>query len=368
MYRKLFALHSWLGLLSGVLLLMVSLSGVMLVFMDELDPVFYKHHFYAKEQEQRLTYDSLYTLIVRQHPSAQNVYFRDLDKTAPDKNVLFSYSIYKDGKEDYIGAAIDPYTGKIVSRRSEREKMSENVFGWMLRFHYSLHAGIWGELLISVLAVVFMASLITGIVVYRKYIFRVLCFKTKLRFKNWRVISSDLHRIIGVWALLFNLMIAVTGFWMLRYVYQSASYRKEAAPLRTLPFRPPFSIDSALNLVAMSTVGFVPAYLNIPAGDSVYEFFGSAKGQWVVHANYSSSVLVDSRTGKVGSSQLISEASLADKLDAAAGPLHFGWYGGFTIKLLYSLLGLSAPLLSITGFLLWWRKKRKRGKPLPLTA
>jgi uncharacterized iron-regulated membrane protein len=116
MYRKLFALHSWLGLLSGVLLLMVSLSGVMLVFMDELDPVFYKHHFYAKERGRRLSYDSLYTLIVRQHPAAQNIYFRDLDKTAPNKNVLFSYSIYKDRKEDYIGAAINPYSGKIVSR------------------------------------------------------------------------------------------------------------------------------------------------------------------------------------------------------------------------------------------------------------
>ncbi len=65
MYRKLFAVHSWLGLASGVLLLVVALSGVLLVFMDELDPVFYKTHFYTKDKGVRLSYDSLYTLIVK---------------------------------------------------------------------------------------------------------------------------------------------------------------------------------------------------------------------------------------------------------------------------------------------------------------
>lgn len=140
MYRKIFALHSWLGLLSGVLLLLVALSGVLLLFMDELDPVFYKAHFYTKDRGVRLPYDSLYTRIVKAHPDAQNIYFRGLDEVKPDQNVLFSYGINKDGDEDYIGGAINPYTGEIVSRRSEREKLSENFFGWMLRFHFQLYS------------------------------------------------------------------------------------------------------------------------------------------------------------------------------------------------------------------------------------
>jgi uncharacterized iron-regulated membrane protein len=359
MYRRLFAIHSWLGLLSGMLLLMISLSGVMLVFMDELDPVFYGHHFYTRESGNRLSYDSLYTLIVKESPGAQNIYFRDLDKEEAGRNVLFSYSIYSKGREDYIGAAINPYTGAIVSRRSEREKLNENFFGWTLRFHYSLHGGIWGALVVSLLSIAFIGSLVTGLVVYRKYILRVLTFRVKLRFKNWRVISSDLHRIVGVWAVFFNLLIALTGFWMLRYVYQPASYKKMPAQTYSLEPRPMFSIDSALYLIKKAYPDFTAAYLNIPAGDSTYGFYGSVRGQWAVHANYTSFILLDNRSGKVRSNLFINEASFADKLDAAAGPIHFGWYGGWPVKVLYCILGISAPLLSITGFILWWRKRRK---------
>ena len=40
-------------------------------------------------------------------------------------------------------------------------------------------------------------------------------------------------------------------------------------------------------------------------------------------------------------------------------PLHFGNYGGPIIKILYFILGLTPGLLSITGFILWTRKKKK---------
>ncbi len=225
----------------------------------------------------------------------------------------------------------------------------------MLRFHYSLHGGIWGELFVSILSIVFTGSLITGIIVYRKHILRVLAFKVKVRFKNWRVISSDLHRIVGVWALFFNLLIAVTGFWMLRYVYQSASYKKEAVMLHVLPSQTHFSIDSALYNIARSQPSFKAAYLNIPASDSVYEFYGAVNGQWALLANYNSTILMNSRNGNLLSKMFITESSIAEKLDAAVGPLHFDW----PVKVLYSIFGLSAPILSITGFLLWWRKKRR---------
>jgi uncharacterized iron-regulated membrane protein len=37
-------------------------------------------------------------------------------------------------------------------------------------------------------------------------------------------------------------------------------------------------------------------------------------------------------------------------------PLHFGTLWGVQIKVLWSLLGLSLPLLSITGLIMYWNR------------
>jgi uncharacterized iron-regulated membrane protein len=36
--------------------------------------------------------------------------------------------------------------------------------------------------------------------------------------------------------------------------------------------------------------------------------------------------------------------------------LHFGVFGGWPIRILWFALGLSLPVLSVSGCLLWWRR------------
>jgi hypothetical protein len=50
------------------------------------------------------------------------------------------------------------------------------------------------------------------------------------------------------------------------------------------------------------------------------------------------------------------------QLRAALEPLHYGYYGGFWLKVLYLLLGLTPALLSLTGALIWFdRRSRLQG-------
>jgi uncharacterized iron-regulated membrane protein len=46
-----------------------------------------------------------------------------------------------------------------------------------------------------------------------------------------------------------------------------------------------------------------------------------------------------------------------ERLKKMAGPLHFGNYGGLPLKIVYCLLGFTPAFLSISGFILW-RKRR----------
>jgi uncharacterized iron-regulated membrane protein len=84
-----------------------------------------------------------------------------------------------------------------------------------------------GELLVALLGVVLMLSMATGAVVYRKHLVPVLLFRQKINWKNTRSAASGLHRVVGVWALLFNFAVAGSGVWMLRAAFLPATYQAE---------------------------------------------------------------------------------------------------------------------------------------------
>ena len=143
---------------------------------------------------------------------------------------------------------LHPQTGEILKTRGGSDDVQHNFMSWLSEFHSSFHAGKTGEWLLGFFAIVFLLSIITGIILYRKNIMAVLLFKRAVWKKN------NLHQIIGTWALLFNLMIGVTGFWMQRYVfkkefYQSYDWVNTIKPSPNLSF----NFDSAYNSFKNST-------------------------------------------------------------------------------------------------------------------
>ncbi len=113
---------------------------------------------------------------------------------------------------------IDQNSGIIIQTRGGSGDIKHNFMSWLSAFHNSFHLKKKGEWLLGFFAVMFFISLITGLILYRKNIVAVLLFKKSA----WR--KSNLHQLIGTWALLFNLMIAITGFWMQRYVFKKEFY------------------------------------------------------------------------------------------------------------------------------------------------
>ena len=47
-------------------------------------------------------------------------------------------------------------------------------------------------------------------------------------------------------------------------------------------------------------------------------------------------------------------------------PLHFGWFGGLTIKLIYGLLGLALTVVTHSGVTIWLARRRDKGRPAPV--
>src|SRR5207249_11033363 len=82
-----------------------------------------------------------------------------------------------------------------------------------LRFYFF---GFWGRVVVGAFGVILLISTITGLLIYWRFMRGV--FAQGLRFwqirKGPQLSTSDLHKLVGIGALVFNLVIAFTGAFL----------------------------------------------------------------------------------------------------------------------------------------------------------
>jgi uncharacterized iron-regulated membrane protein len=342
-----FYLHSTAGMVSGLFILLMSLSGAALVFHDEMDSLdipAVKHMSYSIT-----TVDSCYSLIQKQYPGAQisNCVLPE-NYTLPFSFFIYDSS-YKKGTKS-MQVFLHPQSAAVLKTRGS----GTNFVSWLSTFHNSFHLGKTGEWLLGFFALIFLLSIITGFILFRKTIVAVLLFRKAAYKKN------NLHQLIGVWALVFNLMIAVTGFWMQRYVFKKSFYQTyDYTPV--LKASPPLSynFDSAYTAIKNQYPDFSAAVIYFAQSNSgKTAVYGSRASNAYIHSKkFADAIMLDS-TGGIASTRFINEISADDRYDIINSQLHMGKYGGWGIKIVYFIFGLTGGMLSITGFLMWRKRKR----------
>jgi uncharacterized iron-regulated membrane protein len=349
--RNITTIHSFAGFIAGVFILFLSVSGSLLVFHNELDsfqkPVVLNKcgHFST---------DACYATVKNTYPLAEIS-----SCSMPAQQSPFSFFIYDSVFDKGASAReifVDPCTAKITGSRGGSNDMRHNFMGWLSKFHNSFGAGKPGEWLLAVFAVVFVLSLITGIILYRKSVFSVLFFKQGVYSKK------NLHQIIGVYALLFNLMMGISGYWMQRYVFKKDFYTISTW-VKTLKPSPQqrFSIDAALAGLKKQHPSFTPYVIyfaqNNQGKTAVY---GSNSTNSFIHSKKFADVIALDSSGAISKTRFINANTTSDYYDIINSQLHMGKYGGWFIKLLYGLFGITGAVLSITGFMLWRKRKNEK--------
>ena len=218
--RLLFKVHSYTGLITGIALLLIGISGSILVFSRELNQFIYRDILEVEATGQRMSLDSGYALIKFRFPEINYITYDGLPQT---KTSAFQFFLMKDGIQ--YKAFIDPYTGQVL----HQGKRYDYWMDWLLHFHYTFKLGIWGEFAAAIFSLTLLVSIATGSIVYRKYFAKVFLFKVTFKRTNWRTLSSSLHRIIGVWSLVFHIVIAITAFWMLRHAFTEDHFKTNPA-------------------------------------------------------------------------------------------------------------------------------------------
>jgi uncharacterized iron-regulated membrane protein len=344
--RLIFKIHSYTGLITGIAMLLIGISGSILVFSRELDHWIYEDFQVVEPKGDRISLDSGFAIIQAKFPEMNYITYDGLPQ---EPTSAFQFFLMKDGVQ--YKAYLDPYSGELI----HHGKRYDYWMDWLLLFHYTFTIHVWGELAAAILSLTLILSIITGAIVYRKYLLSVFQFKVSFKFKNWRTTSSSLHRIVGVWSFIFHVIIAVTAFWMLRHTFTKAHFeRKDLSYTDAPPLQ--FSIDSTLAEIKQRFPTFHPQFLTLPETENIPAYFyGHSNGVSFFFANYYDEIQAD---GKSIAGKFLKDKSPGEKWESMMYPVHAGLYGSLPIKLIYCIGGLTPALLSITGFILWWRRKK----------
>ncbi len=346
--NKLFFVHSLAGLLSGIFILLMSVSGAALVFHADWDAA--QMPVVKSTESIAATVDGCYAAVQKQYAGAQ-ISNCVLPETGSQPMAFYIYDSSFESGTKPMRLFLNAQTTEILQKGS-----SNNFMSWLSKFHNSFHIGKTGEWLLGFFALIFLLSILTGIILFRKKIAAVLLFRKAVYTKN------NLHQIIGVYALIFNLIISVTGFWMQRYVFKKEFYEKYnyTPTLKASPALS-FNFDNAYAGVKKQFPDFTAHVIYFAqSGKGKTAVYGSRSSNAYIHSKKFADVISLDSSGAIAKTRFVNEVSAADRYDIINSQLHMGKFGGVGIKIIYFVFGLTGALLSITGCLLWWRRRGSR--------
>lgn len=124
------------------------------------------------------------------------------------KSVKVAYSV-KAGDEERVGKTIGKFSSKDAPYGTTTKR---DFFSYVTKFHTSLMMGPVGKLIITYTTLLFIFILISGIFVLLPKDRKQLCQRFKVEWnKGSRRRLFDLHVSLGWWALLWLLLLSVTG-------------------------------------------------------------------------------------------------------------------------------------------------------------
>lgn len=378
MRRVLVVLHRWFGLAIAAFLLVSGATGAIIAWDHELDewlnPAFYRtdwrgaapsmleriEAFEAQHPDLVVTFSSLYA--EPGHVLMLAVEPRDLAQQGPGFNQV----------------ALHPISGEILARRQwgAISLARENLLPFLYKLHYSWHLpehdGIeFGVLLLGIVAMVWVIDCVVAL---------------SISFPSWRAwrksfafrrrrLTFDLHRSGGVWLWLLLLTLAVTSVSMNlgeQVMRPLVALVTEVGPSPFAQAPPPGRDGEPVArgpVIAQAQMRAAQHGITLPLGGIFYsrEFKVYGVGFYSPENSHGDGTLgnpwlyFDAVSGEFIAAQVPGTGSAGDIFLQAQFPLHSGRLGGIAGRVLVSLLGVAVAVLSVTGVIIWARKRRARG-------
>ncbi|MEZ0129582.1 PepSY-associated TM helix domain-containing protein, partial [Flavobacterium sp. LBUM151] len=227
-------IHLWLGMSSGLIIFILGITGCIYVFDEELRPIIYHSRYYADETKKekknisellKIVQDSIGkdkpigAIRIRNEKDATVTFFTSKEKENP--NAIW----YWDTQEYNYTIYANPFTGKI----QKIENTTTEFFNVIVFLHWGLLlTNDIGKPIVGIAVIIFIISLITGLILWWPKNKSAAKQRFWFRWKNttqWKRKNYDLHNILGYYVMLFALIIAFTGLvWSFKWFDNSVKW------------------------------------------------------------------------------------------------------------------------------------------------
>ena len=360
--------HKWSSLVSATFLLLLCLTGLPLIFMQEIGDLTERPPAYAvvPEGTPALSLDRLVAQAKHIFPD-QVITSIFIDDDEPQIYVWMAPSFAAVDRDPAVEhfVRLDTHDGRVLEQQKPPGQADTGVMTVMLRLHTDLFAGLPGELFLGAVALLFVTAIVSGLALYAPFT-RRLAFGAVRTQRSRRVRWLDIHNLLGVVTLVWALAVGVTGAMNelstpLFALWQRTEVAARLAPSQGRhPPRPdaPSSPQAAVETATRTLPGMVVASIVFPGErtGSPYHYLLWAHGKTPLTAQLFSPVLVDARTGKL--TAVVGMPWYLRVLEISR-PLHFGNYGGLPLKIIWALLDLVTIVVLGSGLYLWIGKRKR---------
>ncbi len=385
--RKLWLdVHLYLGLVAGLVLSVVGLTGGLLVFYQEsqelLNPELFITSAPAESQPQLQALDNIVNAAEQAKPPLSEFNKLYYPRKA---NMTYKFLYYvrdknqANTKGDGYYVFVDPYSLKVNGTQIWHPKdhyWDRPLPSFIMQLHWCLLLGReTGRITVGILGVLGFILVLTGLIVWWPLTGK---FKQALTIKhpagNIRRIF-DLHKTLGFYLSLVLLPVLLSGVYM-NFPERVNTVVKVFTPLhRPNVFESiPPEIQSATPKSAQHTVSLSAVesivQKNYPSGrlwmlnapKNAADVFIVMKrevnevGQFIGYRDFA----IDQYTGQILQVYDAGAGSAGDIFADWQWPLHSGQAFGWTGRVLVLLSGLACPVLFVTGVIRWQQKRRAK--------
>ncbi|WP_058546371.1 PepSY-associated TM helix domain-containing protein [Pseudomonas fluorescens] len=356
-----FLVHSWLALPIWFFVLIVCVTGTLAVVSQEIVWLVNPEMRASKPSDdaQLLSYDQVVAAIKHAQPQTQvqSIVRPDESHFALEVGVT-----YPDGRPDKV--YVNPYSGVIQGSAPtfNFRGFTRALHGWWLVPFTNGYS--WGWYLVSLLGLPLLASLVTGLVVYKR--FWKGFFRPTLRIRHGaRIFWGDFHRLSGIWSIWFVAVISITGIWFLIEALLSDNQisissapvipvvARESVPLSADGLAPPqLDLDRAIEIARQRIPGLEASFISLP-GNAYSHLEIGGRGWYPLMFQ---TATINPYNGDVAASRLLSDRTTLEFVTESMRPLHTGDFGGLWIKLIWFFFGLILSMMVLSGLLIWTKR------------
>lgn len=358
-------LHLWLGLTSGLVVFIIAVTGCLYAFQDEIQNALQPYRFTQARDKPVLPPSQLKAIAEKELPG-KKIHAVLYPVAGRSVQVI----LYNLDPEYYYFVYLDPYTGEVLNVSNELA----GFFRFVLDGHYYL----WlpptiGQPVVAVSTLVFVIMLITGIVLWWPRNRKAAKQRFSIQWSGrWRRKNYDLHNVLGFYASWVAIILALTGLvWGFQWFAKGA--HAVAGGTKSLLYAEPMVDTTAIALSGLPAMDRIWIKLktenpdahilevHVPATKAspiVVNVNPDSQTYWKTDYRYFDpytlkELEVDHLYGK------LPDANAADKLLRMNYDIHTGAIIGLPGKILAFCASLLCASLPVTGFCIWWGRRKK---------